>query len=60
MFIAVYMDNLLLFGVDIDTRIKDVIQNLRDKFQMTDLGDVSYYFRMEVNVDLNKKTISLW
>ena len=26
---------------------------------MTDLGDVSHYFRMEVDVDLNKKTISL-
>ena len=59
MFIAVYVDDLLLFGADIDPRIDDVMQNLRDRFRMTDLGDVSHYLGMEVDVDLNKKTISL-
>ena len=32
MFIAVYVDDLLLFGVDIDHHIDDVMQNLRDRF----------------------------
>ena len=59
MFIAVYVDDLLLFGADIDPRIDDVMQNLRDRFRMTDLGDVSHYLGMEVDVDLNKKTITL-
>ncbi len=53
------MDDLFLFGADIDPRIDDVMQNLRDRFQMTDLGDVSYYLGMEVDVNLGKKTITL-
>ena len=32
MFIAVYVHDLLLFGADIDPRINDVMQNLRDRF----------------------------
>ena len=32
MFIAVYMDNILLFSADIDPRIDDIMQNFRDKF----------------------------
>ena len=59
MFIAVYVDDLLLFGADIDPRRDDVMQNLQDKFRMTDLGDVSHYLGMEVDVDLSKKTIIL-
>ncbi len=57
MFIAVYIDALLLFSVDIDLRIDDVIQNLRNKFQITNLGDVSYHLGMEVDVNLRQKTI---
>lgn len=59
LFIAVYVDDLLLFGADGDPRIDNVMQNLRDRFKMTDLGDVSHYLGMEVDVDLNKKTITL-
>ncbi len=58
-FIAVYVDHLLLFGADINLRIDDVMQNLRDRFQMTDLGDVSHYLGMKVDVNLGKKTITL-
>ncbi len=50
---------MLLFGVDIDPRIDDVMQNLQDRFQMRDLGDVSHYLRMEVDVNLGKNTITL-
>ncbi len=35
------------------------MQNLRDRFQMTDLGYVSHYIEMEVDVNLGKKTITL-
>ncbi len=58
-FFAVYSDDLLLFDADIDARIDNVIQNLRDTFQMTDLGDISHYLRIEVDVNLGKKTITL-
>ncbi len=53
------MDDLVLFGADIDLRIDNVIQNLRDRFQMTDLGYVSHYLGMKVDVNLGKKTITL-
>lgn len=58
-FIAVYVDDLLLFSVENDSRIDDVMQNLRDRFQMTDLGDDSHYLGMEVDTDMRKKTITL-
>ena len=59
MFIAIYVDNLLLFGKNIEPYIDDVMQNLRDKFQITDLGDIFHYLGMEIDIDLNKKTIRL-
>ena len=31
-FIAVYIDDLILFDIDIDLRIDDVMQNLQDRF----------------------------
>lgn len=57
-FIAVYVDYLLLFGADGDLRIDNVMQNLCDQFKMTDLGDVSHYLDMEVDVNPNKKIIT--
>ncbi len=59
MFISVYIDDFLLFVADIDPRIDNVMQNLRDRFQMTDLGDVSYNLGMEVDVNLGQKSIIL-
>lgn len=47
MFIAVYVDDLILFGADIDPQIDDVIQNLRNRLRMTDLGDVYHYLGMK-------------
>ena len=58
MFIAVYIVDLLLFGADIDPRIDDIMQNLQDRFWMIDLGNVSNYLRMKVDIDINKKTIT--
>lgn len=59
MLIDVYVDDLLLVDADIDFQIDNFMQNLQDRFLKTDLGDVSHYLGMEVNVDLNKKTICL-
>ena len=59
-FIDIDIDSLLLASATINLRIDDVIQNLWDRFQMTDLGDVLHYLRMEVDVDFSKKTITLW
>ena len=59
MFIAVYVDDLLLFGADGDTRIHKFIKHLSDRFKMTDLGDVSHYLGMEIDIDLNLKTVTV-
>ncbi len=59
-FIAIYIDNLLFFSVQINPWIDDVMQNLWDTFRMTDLSDVSHNFLIEVDVDFKMKTITLW
>lgn len=48
-----------VFGADIDPRIDDVMQNLGDRFRMTDPGDVSNSLGMEVDVDHDKKTVAV-
>ena len=48
MFIAVYVDNLLLFGSDL-TCLEHIQQNFQDCFKMTDLGDISHYLGIEVD-----------
>lgn len=42
--IAIYLDDLLIFDNDFDSRIDNFMQNFQDRFWMTDLGYVSYYF----------------
>ncbi len=53
-FIAVYVDDLLLFGVNI-SRLEDIQQKLCDRFKMTDLGDISHYLGMEVDYVVGEK-----
>ncbi len=48
LYIAVYVDDLLIFGTDI-ARLEDVQQKLRDRFKMTDLGDISHNLEMQVD-----------
>ena len=45
-FIAVYVDDLLLFDADIDLHMDNVMGNFWVRFQMTDLGDISYHLWM--------------
>lgn len=60
MFIAIYVDDLLLFSADIDSCIDDIMQNLWNRFWKTDLSDISHYLRIEEDVDHSKKTIIFW
>ncbi len=53
-FIAVYVDDLLLFGADISC-LENIQQKLRDRFKMTDLGDVSHYLGMVVDYVVGEK-----
>ena len=48
LYIAVYVDDLLIFGSDI-ARLEDVQQKLLDRFKMTELGDISDYLGMKFN-----------
>ena len=47
LFIAINVDDLLLFGVD-KAQISVLKQELSSRFQITDLGDVFHYLGMEV------------
>ena len=55
-FIAIYVDDLLLFGADIP-RLEFIQKQLSDRFKMTNLGDVSHYLGMEIDVDVGKTII---
>jgi hypothetical protein len=56
--LAVYVDDLLIFGSD----IKDIrcIQNeLSSRFQMTDLRELSHYLGMEITISSDRDVITL-
>ena len=48
-FLSIYVDDLLLFGVD-EKRITALKDQLSKRFKMTDLGGISHYLGMEVDV----------
>ena len=58
LFIAIYVDDLLLFGAD-EAQINVLKQELSSRFRMTDLGDVSHYLGMEVRRDREMGTLML-
>ena len=57
-FIAVYVDDLLLFGLDLDA-LGVIQKKLTARFKMTDLGELSHYLGMEVTIDTNSEKITL-
>ena len=59
MFITVYMDHLLRFVPNIDPCIDSVMQNLQDRFEITDLDDVIHYLKIEIDVNFGKKIMTL-
>ena len=48
------MDELLLFGSD-DSRLTDIQDQLNAQFKMTNLGEISHYLGMEVDIDVGKE-----
>ncbi len=58
MFIAVYVDDLLIIGADMD-RIEKVKVELSSTFKMTDLGAASHYLGMGIYRDRGNRTITL-
>ncbi|KAJ5283470.1 hypothetical protein N7505_001450 [Penicillium chrysogenum] len=58
MYIAVYVDDLLLVGPSI-AEIKKIKRSLRNRFQMTDLGPCSYYLGMSIRRDRQNRNLYL-
>jgi hypothetical protein len=50
MYIAVYVNNLLLIRLDI-INIKTIKAQLSGRFSMTDLGPITYYLGIKVTRD---------
>ncbi len=53
LFLALYVDDLLLFGFD-ESCLTNIQDQLRARFKMTDLGEISYYLGMEVDVETER------
>lgn len=58
LFLAIYVDDLFLFGVN-KAQIDVLKRELCSCFQMTDLGEVSHYLGMETRRDREKGTLML-
>ncbi len=54
LFIAVYVDDLLLFSANISC-LENIQQKLHDQFKITDQGDISHYLGMEVDYVMGEK-----
>ncbi len=53
-FLAIHVDDLLLFGYD-DSRLTDIQNQLKARFKMINLGEISYYLVIEVDVEVGKE-----
>lgn len=58
MYIAIYVDNLLIFGKDA-SKLQQLQHELKSRFCMTDLGEIFHYLGIEVDVSADKSTIIL-
>lgn len=56
--VAIYVDDLLIFGPDI-SKIRELKKALSAKFKMVDLGACSYYLGMKVERDRENRTLKL-
>ena len=57
-YVAVYVDDLLIFGPEI-SRIQSLKDHLARKFRMTDMGPISTYLGMDISRDLDAKTLTI-
>ncbi len=53
-FLAIYVDDLLIFGSD-DSCLIDTQDKLNAQFKMINLREISHYLGIEVDVDVGKK-----
>src|SRR5579859_419301 len=56
--IAIWVDDILLFGASIDT-INAVKKALAEKFNMKDVGELTFFLGIQVNRDRADKTITI-
>ena len=57
-FIAIYVDDLLIFGKNTPILVQ-LQHDLKSRFKMTDLGKISHYLEIEVDMNADKTTVSL-
>ncbi|CAI7890044.1 unnamed protein product [Closterium sp. NIES-54] len=53
-FMVVYVDDILIFSPSYDL-VKEVMLKLQDKFKCKALGDVSFYLRLHIKRDVEKR-----
>ena len=53
-FLAIHVDDLFLFGYN-DSRLTDISDQFKARFKMINLGEISYYLVMEVDVEIGKE-----
>ncbi len=58
MYIAIYVDDLLIFGKNA-SKLQQLKYELKSRFRMTDLGEVSHYLGIEIDVSADKSIITL-
>jgi hypothetical protein len=56
--IALYVDDISMVSNDLNAIKPDKVK-LKQKYQMTDLGDISWILSMHITHDRNKETITL-
>jgi hypothetical protein len=56
-FLAMYVDDLLLFGPNLDD-LQDIQDQLKQRFKMTDLGQLSHYLGMEITITPGKLVLT--
>lgn len=57
-FVAVYVDDILIFGKDIQ-QIKNVKNHLHHRFQMSDMGQAHLYLGMQISRDRRARNINV-
>jgi hypothetical protein len=56
-FLAMYVDDLLLFGPNLND-LQDIQDQLKQRFKMTDLGQLSHYLGMKITITPGKLVLT--
>jgi hypothetical protein len=57
-FLVMYVDDLLLFGPNLNN-LRDIQDQLKQRFKMTDLGQLSHYLGMEITISPDQNQLVL-